>query len=217
MYNRSCFIRVFEPSKHFKNLIMAVLRAGGGIGIRARLRGVWGNPWRFKSSPAHFLFKNLAPVFKYFLMIQPADFFSKPLKNLSFDKLLRYFITIVILWYVLLCLVHYFCQRPLWNDEECVLLSIKSFSSFELFHKPLAAIQVFPRLYLFFIQQLAKPLHFHLLALRLPSLLCMLAGFFLWLKRKIKISRTAASPMAAGNPASIILIYAHFSFLLTLI
>lgn len=30
------------------------LRAGGGIGRRVRLRGVWGNPWRFKSSPAHY-------------------------------------------------------------------------------------------------------------------------------------------------------------------
>lgn len=26
---------------------------GGGIGRRARLRGVWGNPYRFKSDPGH--------------------------------------------------------------------------------------------------------------------------------------------------------------------
>ena len=29
-------------------------RADGGIGIRDSLRSYWGNPWRFKSSSAHF-------------------------------------------------------------------------------------------------------------------------------------------------------------------
>ena len=36
-----------------KILIFSVKRADGGIGIRACLRSMWGNPWRFKSSSAH--------------------------------------------------------------------------------------------------------------------------------------------------------------------
>ena len=32
------------------------IRAGGGIGIRARLRILWGNPCEFNSRPAHHTF-----------------------------------------------------------------------------------------------------------------------------------------------------------------
>ena len=33
-------------------------RAGGEIGKHIRLRSVWGNPWGFKSPPAHQYYKN---------------------------------------------------------------------------------------------------------------------------------------------------------------
>lgn len=33
--------------------IVWATRASGGIGIRVRLRSVWGNPWEFKSPLAH--------------------------------------------------------------------------------------------------------------------------------------------------------------------
>ncbi len=91
-------------------------------------------------------------------------------------------IILAILWYLLLCVLHLLSLRPLWNDEDCVFKSIAAFSPRDFFTKPLAAFQMFPRVYLFLIQQIAKPFQFSLLVLRLPSFLCMLAGFFCWLK-----------------------------------
>ena len=51
-----------------------------------------------------------------------------------------------------------------------------------MFGEPLGAFQVFPRVYLFIIQQFAKAFDFSLWSLRLPSFLCMMTGFVLWLK-----------------------------------
>ncbi|MBF0522998.1 MAG: hypothetical protein HQL24_08100 [Candidatus Omnitrophica bacterium] len=85
-------------------------------------------------------------------------------------------------WYVALCFLHYFNQRPLWCDENCVLQSIKSFSPMEIFNKKLILYQVFPRLYLLFIQQVSRLFNYHLLALRFLPFVAMMCAFRLWLK-----------------------------------
>ena len=97
-------------------------------------------------------------------------------------KVLRWAIFFVAGWYLFLCTVHYFNQRLMWNDEECVFLSIRSFSPQELFHRSLLAIQVFPRLYLLGIQQFSKHFDFHLLALRFFPFVAMISAFGVWLK-----------------------------------
>ncbi len=84
--------------------------------------------------------------------------------------------------YFFLCLTHFSFQRPLWNDESCVFLSIQQFSQKEIFTRTMLADQVFPRTYLFFIQSFSTIFNFHPLSLRLPSLICMFIAFFLWLK-----------------------------------
>ena len=100
----------------------------------------------------------------------------------SKERCLRGMTTIAIGWYLLLCVLHLFSLRPLWNDEECVFKSVEAFSPKDFFTKLLLAFQVFPRVYLFLIQQISKPFHFHLLMVRLPSFLCMVGAFFVWLK-----------------------------------
>lgn len=76
-------------------------------------------------------------------------------------------------------LLHYFSQRPLWNDEICILDNIQLRNISELF-APLMHIQVFPRVYLAVIKLFSQPFNYSLLALRFPSLICMILGFFLW-------------------------------------
>src|SRR3989338_5849914 len=87
-----------------------------------------------------------------------------------------------ICWYIAMCLLHYFSQRALWNDEQCVFLSIQAFSPADMYTKTLLALQVFTRTYLLVIQQFAKPFDFHLLSLRFPSFVCMMLGFWIWMK-----------------------------------
>ena len=94
----------------------------------------------------------------------------------------RPFFLIVIGWYLILVLGHYLDQRPLWNDELCVLNSIVQFDPLSLFNRPLLNDQEFPRFYLWTIQQFVRPFHQSLLSLRLFSLLAMAAGFFVWFK-----------------------------------
>src|SRR3989338_9085496 len=118
-------------------------------------------------------------------------------------------IIITMLWYLSLCLANYFSLRPLWNDEECVLRSLKLFTPARIFNEPLVALQVFPRVYLFLIQKISQPFDFHLLALRFFSFVCMLAAFFVWMKIaryefKNKIDRLA---FALSWCASAVLIY----------
>ena len=103
-------------------------------------------------------------------------------ENPTIEKFLKYVTAIVVCWYVVLCVANYLSKRPLWNDEECVFLSIKTFTAWQMFHEPLKAIQVFPRVYLFLIQQISKPFNFDLLALRFLPFVCMLSAFFIWLK-----------------------------------
>ena len=44
------------------------------------------------------------------------------------------------------------------------------------------SLQVFPRVYLFFVQQFSRLFDFHILSLRFPSFVCMILAFFIWLK-----------------------------------
>ncbi len=103
-------------------------------------------------------------------------------KDLTRDKILRSIIFAVSLWYVIVCFVGYLYQRPMWNDEECVFRSIKAFDAHQMFNAPLSSLQVFPRVYLFLIQQFSKLFDFHLLALRFFPFLCMITAFLIWLK-----------------------------------
>ena len=97
-------------------------------------------------------------------------------------NLIPFLLKFAICWYVAMCLLHYFSQRPLWNDEQCVFLSIEYFSPVDMYTKTLLALQVFPRTYLFVIQQFAKLFDLHLLSLRFPSFVCMMLAFWIWMK-----------------------------------
>ena len=49
-------MRYNAPTGMWRNCLIVtfnLLWARGGIGIRVRLRSVWGNPWEFKSPRAH--------------------------------------------------------------------------------------------------------------------------------------------------------------------
>jgi len=88
----------------------------------------------------------------------------------------------VVAWYVFICSMHLYQQRPLWNDEIAVFESVENYSARKMFSQPLMAVQVFPRTYLYLIQQFSKAFDFSLWSLRLPSFICMITAFFLWLK-----------------------------------
>lgn len=89
---------------------------------------------------------------------------------------------ILVAWYVALATTHYFNQRPMWNDEVAVFESIEHFRPHQMFTTPLRAVQVFPRVHLFLIQQFSGLFDFHLLSLRFFSFIAMLGAFWLWLK-----------------------------------
>jgi hypothetical protein len=97
-------------------------------------------------------------------------------------KTMRLALICLVGWYCILITAHYFGQRPLWNDEWCVLNSIIRLKPIALFTQPLLSLQEFPRFYLWCIQQFACPFNCHLLALRFFPFLAMLAAFFVWLK-----------------------------------
>jgi len=101
----------------------------------------------------------------------------------------RVFILILIGWYLILALGHFFNQRPLWNDEQCVLNNIAQLKPHEFFTRPLLSDQAFPRLYLWLIQQFTKPFHQNLLSLRLFSLMAMIGAFFIWLQIACRVFR----------------------------
>ena len=89
---------------------------------------------------------------------------------------------ILVTWYVTLAAAHYFNQRLMWNDEACVFESIQYFEPLQMFTTQLRAVQVFPRVYLFLIQQFSGLFDFHLLSLRFFSFVAMLTAFWFWLK-----------------------------------
>lgn len=130
-------------------------------------------------------------------------------RGTSFDWRVRALGYFIIFWYIFICLVSYLNQRPLWNDEQCVLNSIRAFSAQEMFGAPLLNLQVFPRVYLFLIQKFSALFNFHILSLRFPSFVCMIAAFFLWLRimrREFDGSREYLV-FALSWPASSMLIY----------
>jgi len=98
------------------------------------------------------------------------------------DKVFSSVIFCIIAWYIMLCSLHLFQQRPLWNDEAVVFQSIEHYSVKQIFSEPLRVNQVFPRVYFFIVQQFSKTFDFSLWSLRLPSFICMIAGFLLWIK-----------------------------------
>jgi len=97
-------------------------------------------------------------------------------------RLLTMATILAIFWYLISCVHHLFSLRPLWNDEACVLISLKMYSSGDFFTKVLQAYQVFPRAYLFLIHKISQPFHFHLVSLRLIPFLAMMGAFLVWLK-----------------------------------
>ena len=125
------------------------------------------------------------------------------------SKFPPYIYLVPILWFVVLCVMHLVVQRPLWNDEEAVFLSIEAFSFKQMFTQNMIRVQVFPRVYLFMIQQFSQCFDFARWSLRLPSFLCMLGGFFLWIKMT---QRKFQSPLGyfaflCSWPASMMMVY----------
>jgi hypothetical protein len=103
-----------------------------------------------------------------------------PAKNSEF--LLSVAIILAMGWYVVVCVLHYLSQRPLWLDENMVFESVKTFAPGEFFTRKLAFDQVFPKLYLFFIQRIAEPFQLHILSVRFLSFFAMLTAFAVWVK-----------------------------------
>jgi len=126
-------------------------------------------------------------------------------KNMNFTCI----IGLIAFWYIFLCSMHLIQQRPLWNDEYAVFESVERYSPGQMFSKRLMAVQVFPRVYLFLIQQFSKVFDFSLWSLRLPSFLCMIAAFFLWLKiaRRGFKDRWQYLAFVCSWPASGLLLY----------
>ena len=108
---------------------------------------------------------------------------KSPTKDIAISqRILTAISFLIILWYVWLCFTNFLTFRPLWNDERAVFQSVEGLKGAEFFTKELINGQTFPHLYLFLIRQYALPFDFNLAALRLPSYICMLIGFFLWVK-----------------------------------
>jgi hypothetical protein len=82
--------------------------------------------------------------------------------------------------YLFFALVHWFMQRPLWNDELAVLQSVISYTTQDMFSEPLRTLQVFPRAYLWCIQQVSAPFAYSTLSLRALPFLAMVAAFLIW-------------------------------------
>lgn len=82
-------------------------------------------------------------------------------------------------FYILLCTLNLFSQRPLWLDEKFIFNNLKELQPNQLFG-PLMHSQAFPRAYLFLIQKLAFIFNFNLISLRILPFLFMIAAFFVW-------------------------------------
>ncbi len=89
---------------------------------------------------------------------------------------------LLVTWYVSMCTVHFLAARSLWNDELAVLDSIRFLKPSELFDSTLQTGQVFPRVYLFFIQSFAKYFGNYTLSLRFFPFVCMMVAFAIWLR-----------------------------------
>lgn len=127
-------------------------------------------------------------------------------KYVSTGSLITLFL---IAWYLTLSIAHYLNQRLMWNDEMCVFNSIEQLKPHEMFTMQLKNLQVFPRAYLFCIQQFSRLFDFHILSLRFLPFVCMLTAFWFWLK----LARTAFKDNSAywtyllSWAASVVMVY----------
>jgi hypothetical protein len=101
--------------------------------------------------------------------------------KLSIQKAISIGIIFLISWYLVICCVSYAHQRPLWNDEAAVFLSVDQLEPIDFFTRELVGGQIFPRAYLFSIQQISRPFNLSLLSLRFLSFVFMLSAFFCWM------------------------------------
>ena len=85
-------------------------------------------------------------------------------------------------WYLFEIALHYFLQRPLWNDELCILYNIEHLQGQDLFSHTLFKDQTFPRTYLYLIQLVSDFYHHSILSLRFFPFVSMLAAVFVWMK-----------------------------------
>lgn len=88
-------------------------------------------------------------------------------------------IVFVVLWFIFLCLLNYFAQKPRMDEGE-IQQNIAELTVPQLFGE-LRYNQVFPRAYLALISIYSSYFSYSLLALRFFPLLFMLLGFFLWI------------------------------------
>ncbi len=95
---------------------------------------------------------------------------------------LRVLTLLAIGWYLLLATVHYFYQRPLWEDEGYIFNNLHDLTAVQIFHQPLVNLQQFPRVYLVLMQWFSSVFHFSLLALRFLPFICMVGAFLVWLR-----------------------------------
>lgn len=105
------------------------------------------------------------------------------------NRLINYLIAFVILWFLFLCLLHYFSNRPLWLDENFILGNIQQLNVPQLFGI-LKNSQIFPRFYLVLVKLFSQCFSYNALSLRFFPLLFMILGFTLWIKIYKLESRT---------------------------
>lgn len=103
-------------------------------------------------------------------------------ESVWFMRLVSVITVVIMVWYVFVCVCHYFSQRPLWLDESMVFESVQGFLPAQFFTQKLAAGQIFPKLYLFCVQRIAALFDLHLLAVRFLSFVAMLSAFAIWMK-----------------------------------
>lgn len=97
------------------------------------------------------------------------------------NKIYKFVILLGVVWFILLCFLHYFSLRELWLDEKSVYDNLKNLSFRQVFG-PLKHCQAFPRVYLALIKFISQQFSFHILSLRFLPLICMLLSFFMWFK-----------------------------------
>ncbi|MBF0384990.1 MAG: hypothetical protein HQL27_03875 [Candidatus Omnitrophica bacterium] len=101
-------------------------------------------------------------------------------RKISSEKTINCLIFAITVWYLGLCVLHYFYQRPLWNDEQAVFSSLLWLKPSDFFTGELVNGQNFPRLHLFIVQKIARAFDFSLLSVRFLSFVFMLTAFFVW-------------------------------------
>jgi len=105
---------------------------------------------------------------------------EKPDNNLNI-KIYNSANTAISILFVLICLLHYFSQRPLWLDEGFIYQNLTEYSDSQLLG-PLKHAQAFPRGHLFLSKYTSVAFDYHVLALRFLPLIFMITAFFLWSK-----------------------------------